>query len=355
MSEKKVSVLILTYNNEYLLGNLLDSIKNKTIYPNYEVYVIDNASTDGTKRLIKNNYSWVKYIRNKENLGFVRGYNTIYKNIQTDYYLTLNDDTLILTEGWISKLVGRMEKFKDLAAIYPVEIIPSEIGKLSKKENKIKKIKEFLVDELKRYEDWANNKSKQIIIHGELIEGPAILYKAEIIKQTKLFEPILSPFYYEDTDLGLKILRRGYYTALDPNVFVIHFHSVMMQKKFKAYQRRLQIGRNRIILGLLHRKPIDLINQLIFEFKTILFELFKLKINIFESYKYYLYILKNFGRILRARKFRNFLLENTKNEKYYKNYGIKNLSFIFKAKNKRNKSLDRFLKEKNKVLKSTLE
>ena len=330
MKCKKVSILILTYNNKMLLNYLLKSIIKRTHYPNYEVYVIDNASIDGTEGMIKKKYDWVKYIRNNENLGFIRAYNAIYKKIQTDFYLTLNDDTLIITDNWLIKLINSIEENKDIGAIYPLEIIPPEIGKISKKGEKIKEINIFLKEKIKEYEKWGNSRPQENIIKGKLIEGPAILYNARIINCTQLFEPLLIPIYYEDTDLGLKILRAGFNTALNPNVCIIHFHSVVIQSVFKKFQRRLQLGRNRIILGFFHRNTIDLMKQIIFEFKTFIYEIFKLKIDILSSSKYYFYILKNFKKILQGRQFRKNLYKMALNKEYYEKFGPNNLSIIFK-------------------------
>ncbi len=53
----------------------------KTTYPNHEMYLIDNASSDGSVEFVRKSYSSVKIIRNSSNLGFAGAYNKAINKI----------------------------------------------------------------------------------------------------------------------------------------------------------------------------------------------------------------------------------------------------------------------------------
>ena len=64
----KVLVIVVTYNGFYWIKRCLDSLKESILQ--VDCITIDNGSTDGTQRFILENYSFVKFIQNKENNGF---------------------------------------------------------------------------------------------------------------------------------------------------------------------------------------------------------------------------------------------------------------------------------------------
>ena len=74
-----VSVIIVTYNNEDIIGGCLSSILENN-YPSYEVIVVDNASKDGTLKVVeetirKHNAHNVKVVKNARNYGISKGSN----------------------------------------------------------------------------------------------------------------------------------------------------------------------------------------------------------------------------------------------------------------------------------------
>lgn len=99
----KVSVIILSYNHPDLMKKTLDSVINFSHYPNLEIIVVDNASNQETVKLLKS-YPQIKLILNKTNYGFSKGNNIGLKAATGDYLILLNND-VIVTSGWISRLL----------------------------------------------------------------------------------------------------------------------------------------------------------------------------------------------------------------------------------------------------------
>lgn len=116
MAKKKIdlSIIIVSFNTRDLLRNCLKSIYNlKPEASNLEVIVVDNDSTDGSPAMVKKEFSQVKLIVNKKNLGFAAANNQGIKKAQGRYLLLLNPDTLIL-ENALAKMVAFMDKNKKI-------------------------------------------------------------------------------------------------------------------------------------------------------------------------------------------------------------------------------------------------
>ena len=88
---KKVSIIILTWNGLEFTKKCLDSLKDTVNDAMITTYVVDNGSTDGTVEYLKE-LDWIRVIENKENLGFVRGNNVAINQIKDDDIILLNND-----------------------------------------------------------------------------------------------------------------------------------------------------------------------------------------------------------------------------------------------------------------------
>ncbi len=98
----KLAVLILNYNTKDLLRSCLKSLF-QYISPETNVFVIDNASIDGSVEMVKKFFPNVGILENRANLGYSAGNNVGLKKIKSDAYLLLNSDTLVL-ENTLKKL-----------------------------------------------------------------------------------------------------------------------------------------------------------------------------------------------------------------------------------------------------------
>ena len=113
----KVSIVIPHWNNVEILSECLKSI-GSTIYPDFEVIVVDNASTDNSVQYVKSNFPDVKLIENDRNDGYAGGCNIGADLAQGKYLIFLNNDT-IQNPNWISSLLSTMESNTQIAAVQP--------------------------------------------------------------------------------------------------------------------------------------------------------------------------------------------------------------------------------------------
>jgi GT2 family glycosyltransferase len=94
-SAPDLTVIIVSWNVCRLLNDCLYSVEAAMKSLNAEIYVVDNASHDGSVQMVAEKYPGVHLIANQENLGFGRANNQVLRLCQTKYALLLNPDTLV--------------------------------------------------------------------------------------------------------------------------------------------------------------------------------------------------------------------------------------------------------------------
>jgi len=113
-----VSIIIPHYNGEDLLYNCIDSIYKNISIKDFELIVVDNASTDDSINRIKSSFESVKIISSNSNLGYSGGCNLGATHASGKYLLFLNNDTEHSSE-WIEKLVHFLDSNSNIAAVQP--------------------------------------------------------------------------------------------------------------------------------------------------------------------------------------------------------------------------------------------
>jgi len=103
-----ISVVIVNWNTRGLLIECLDSVFRTIGNLSFEVWVVDNASTDGSVQTARNSYPKINIIENKQNLGFAAANNLAFSKMRGRYALLLNTDAK-LTEGAVKHLYDFME------------------------------------------------------------------------------------------------------------------------------------------------------------------------------------------------------------------------------------------------------
>lgn len=117
MNSPKVAIVILNWNGQKFLEQFLPSVFNSN-YPNFEIIVGDNDSTDESLLFLNEHYPQVKIIRNEKNFGFAEGYNKVLNQIEADYFVLLNSDVEV-TPDWIQPVIDLMEADESIAIAQP--------------------------------------------------------------------------------------------------------------------------------------------------------------------------------------------------------------------------------------------
>ena len=115
--KKKVAVVVISYNGAELLRKFIPPILNSA-YDDFEVYVIDNASTDETPTLLKEQFPEVNVVTIPINKGFTNGYVEGLAQIDHEYYVLVSSD-IEVTENWIRPIIDLMDSDESIAACQP--------------------------------------------------------------------------------------------------------------------------------------------------------------------------------------------------------------------------------------------
>jgi GT2 family glycosyltransferase/ubiquinone/menaquinone biosynthesis C-methylase UbiE len=117
-SDPLVSIVIPHQAGAEILLACLESIARDTSYPNHEIWVVDNGSSDGSVETARQRFPAIQVLRFEENLGYAGGCNRGMQAAHGAYLLLLNDDTE-LAPGWLRELVDAAESDASLGACQP--------------------------------------------------------------------------------------------------------------------------------------------------------------------------------------------------------------------------------------------
>jgi len=108
VEEPDLSVIIVNWNAKELLAACLESLFADQEGVTVELFVVDNASSDGSVEMVQRDFPEVILIANRENLGFARAANQAIRHSRGRYILLLNPDTLVMKQALL-----RMVRFLD--------------------------------------------------------------------------------------------------------------------------------------------------------------------------------------------------------------------------------------------------
>jgi len=106
-----ISVLIVNWNTRDFLRSCLESIHKFPPSQNYEVIVVDNASSDGSAAMVQSQFPGVKLIAHSANSGYAKGNNLAFEAASGEWLLTLNPDTEFVDDS--------LQKAVDILAAHP--------------------------------------------------------------------------------------------------------------------------------------------------------------------------------------------------------------------------------------------
>lgn len=246
-----ISIIIVSWNTRQLLDNCLDSIYKETKKINFEIFVVDNASSDRSAEMVKEKYPQVQLVENKKNAGFAAANNQALKHASGRYILFLNPDTIILDNA-LDKGVEMMDARPEVSilgantfnsdmtrqkTVAPDPSLLSQIFLLAKLRHLFPKSKI-----IKKYQRFDFDYSKETLINGHT-QGSFILIKKDVLDKIGSFDEKFF-IWFEEVDLCFRARQRGYKILYSPEVKIIHyggesFKQVMTFKKQLMYNQSL--------------------------------------------------------------------------------------------------------------------
>ncbi|ENK0837471.1 glycosyltransferase [Clostridium botulinum] len=167
----KLTVVMTTYNREEFIGCAIKSVLNQT-YQDFHFIILDNCSTDNTEQVVKSfNNSRIKYIKNKENIGFVGNINKAFKMCDTEYLIVVHDDD-VLKPDLLEKEVSILDNNSKVSIVGTNRTYINEKGYIL---NDLHSLNKDII--LKKYE---------YIKSGLVLCMPTIMYRMSFINEHKL-------------------------------------------------------------------------------------------------------------------------------------------------------------------------
>jgi len=243
-----VSIIMLNRNGAHHLKRFFKSFKENTIYPNYEIIIVDNDSTDNSISILESQSQElpITIIKNTTNKSFSEANNQAVKYAKGEYLLLTNND-VEPTYGWLNELVKCEQRTKNAGAIGAKLIYPycPESSINSHKSFKIqhmgiafKEEKDFIrpYNMGNGYDPFDSRSNKETV--RAAITAAVLLVKKELYFEVKgLDEEYI--YGYEDVDFSLKLTKRGYKNIYCPTALLFHYEFGTQSKdNRKAIQKR---------------------------------------------------------------------------------------------------------------------
>jgi len=127
MEEILVTGCIVTYNNLQTIEETVTSVLAQTTGIAFQLYIVDNQSTDGTAQLIRERFPQVQLLERAQNEGFGAGHNVLLPLLDSDYHVIINPDVL-LQENAIGKMAAFLRENADIGMVSP-QILDIQSGK----------------------------------------------------------------------------------------------------------------------------------------------------------------------------------------------------------------------------------
>ena len=228
----KLSVIIVSQNACKLLKQALNSVINSIKNIDYELLVVDNASTDGSAEMLVTEYPEVQLIANDTNLGITKASNQALRMATGEYILMVNADTISGKDS-IEKMIAFMDEHCDAAGLSvrmlspQGRFLPESIHGLTKTWAaffKLTGLAKYL-SKTRLYnrnrKDWVNEFQ---IAEVDILNGAFMMMRRSALLEVGLFDERFVKFGH-DIDMSYRFRLAGFKNYYFPKTYVINFET----------------------------------------------------------------------------------------------------------------------------------
>lgn len=237
----EVSIIIVNYNTLDLTIACVDSIVANTVRLEYEIIVVDNDSTDGSKEVLSKDER-IKYIQSGTNLGFGRANNIGYEQSCGKYVFLLNSDTILLNNA-IKEFYDKMEAASPQIACMGCLLVDKR-GKQIHSYGRFPTIKNEIVRKgvplclksLKLSTGFDYCSVNYLDEHSFIVEyitGADLFIRREVIEKHGLFDKDFF-MYYEETEMQYRYKQYGYLSCIIDTPQIIHLEGGGKRSRWKS-------------------------------------------------------------------------------------------------------------------------
>lgn len=217
------SVIVVSYDTLAYTRLCLASALANTDYPNYELIVVDNGSTDGSAadiQLLASRYPQVRVIANEQNLGFSPGNNQGLAIARGELLVLLNSDTIV-PPGWLTRLARHLSDPR----LGQIGAATNRAGNEAQIEAPYATYGEFLA--------FAQARAAAYDGVRHAIRMPlmfCVAWRRDVLDAVGPLDERYETGMFEDEDYALRVKAAGYETAWAADAFVHHAYHATIGK-----------------------------------------------------------------------------------------------------------------------------
>ncbi len=226
MRREMVSIILVNFNGARFLRTCIQSLADKTRGVAYEIILVDNASTDESRNLVRKQFPSVRLIESNVNLGFSAGNNLGVKHATGSHFCFLNTDTYLLEDS-VSILSEYLDDNSSVGIVGPRLTFPDGSFQLSS--GRLPAFGVELVDKIRYAADrhWhralarINNALALRTREVGWVTGACMMVRREAFENVSGFDEQMF-MYYEDKDLCKRVGDAGWKIVYYPQTSVVH-------------------------------------------------------------------------------------------------------------------------------------
>jgi GT2 family glycosyltransferase len=225
-----VSVVIVSYKVRDLMRECLRSLEPNLARLRGEVWVIDNASGDGSAEMVASDFPWVRLIANERNRGYGAANNQAIRQARGRYVLVLNPDTE-LPPSAIADTIAEMEAHPDIGALGPKLVLADgTLDRACRRSFPSPEVAFYRLFGLARlfpnHPRFARynllNVDEDTPLDVDSVVGAFMLVRREVVERVGMFDEAFR-LYGEDLDWAFRIKKAGWRVRYHPAVVVLHY------------------------------------------------------------------------------------------------------------------------------------
>ena len=233
----RVAVAVVSTNLRELLAKTLESLEPDAAAGLVEVWVVDNASTDGSPQMVRERYPWVSLIASEENVGYGAAVNMVAERTSTEWLAAANED-IEVRPGAIERLIDATSDRPDVALVAPRLELPDGTTQHSVHPFPtlwlavvfnlgLHRASRALADQLCIEGWWDPGRPRPV----DWAMATFLLIRRTAWDEIGGFDPV-QWMHAEDLDLAWRMRQAGWRTRYEPAAEVFHVGSAASKKAF---------------------------------------------------------------------------------------------------------------------------
>lgn len=236
MSDPVVSAVVVTYNSHAHLAECLKALLADAASPPFEIWVVDNASTDASAALAQEyaaRHPQIQTRRNAHNRGYAGGVNSALPNLRGEFIVILNPDCTI-TPGWLTPLINFMQATPKAGALNPLILLKESEPEIINAAGQDDHVTGLGFNRLLwRERGMAGTQPQRV----SGLHGSAVFVRRAVLEQMGGWDEG-GFLYHEDVELSWLLQLMGYEIYCVPQAYIWHdYHLTMYPEKLFLLER----------------------------------------------------------------------------------------------------------------------